>query len=267
MTTKIKHMAIISDTATHLGTFYERLFKMTGVTPTGRAVTVSDGYVGLNINPQSNGRKAGLNHWGFEVDDAEEISARLRERYPQVEVVRRPSNRPFAGLSTHDPEGNIFDLSQKGMENRRSIYAVEEERHNPRHISHFMVPAMDAAALATFYKEIYDLKELPKRSADDPHFYLSDGVVTLMIGQWRMSDYGVGNLDGKPSIDHIGFRVESMDAFLSDLDRLVESDPSMAPQVFRGEDQETRRQYLARCALGKLQLADPEHVLLDITDS
>src|SRR6476661_9006054 len=87
-----------------------------------RAITVGDGYVGLNINPRKAGRPAGLDHFGLEVDDVEAVRARLRERYPAVQVLARPSTRPFAGVSTHDPDGNLFDLSQRTMENRASVY-------------------------------------------------------------------------------------------------------------------------------------------------
>src|SRR5437773_6510093 len=101
MQTKIKHMAILSPAALHLSQFYETLFGMEG-NHAARAMQITDGYVGLNINPMANGRKSGLNHWGFEVDDVEKVEARLRERNPEIEIVRRPSNRPFAGLTTHD---------------------------------------------------------------------------------------------------------------------------------------------------------------------
>lgn len=264
MRTKIKHMAILSPATLHLSAFYEGLF---GMDPdhVERTARISDGYVGLNINPMANGRKSGLNHWGFEVDDLAEIEARLRERHPGIELVHRPSNRPFAGLTTHDPEGNIFDLSHADMSNRGSVYVRPEQRH-ARYISHFMVPAVNGPALAAFYKDIYELQELPKRKPDDPNTYLTDGMVTMIIHQWTLSSYGVGGLDGKPSIDHMGFHVESLDAFLSDLDRLVETDPTLAPKRFREGNDELRKDLFERVALGKYQMADPEWCLLDITD-
>ncbi|MBA2690790.1 MAG: hypothetical protein H0U63_08305, partial [Burkholderiales bacterium] len=51
----------------------------------------------------------------------EEVYAR-RRKYPAVRIMKRPSTRPFAGITTHDPAGNIFDLSQRDMENRTSVY-------------------------------------------------------------------------------------------------------------------------------------------------
>src|SRR5438093_13405422 len=123
MSAKIRHIAIVSDQYALEGRFYEAVFGMRMATDTRpeRAVTVSDGYVGLNINPRKPGRPAGLDHFGLEVDELEPVLARLR-RYPEVQVVGRPSTRPFAGLSTHDPAGNVFDLPQRDLPNRASVY-------------------------------------------------------------------------------------------------------------------------------------------------
>ena len=54
MPAKIKHIAIVSDQYALEGRFYEAVFGMRTAADTRpeRAVTVSDGYVGLNINPK-----------------------------------------------------------------------------------------------------------------------------------------------------------------------------------------------------------------------
>jgi hypothetical protein len=257
-------MAILSPAPLRVGAFYENLFGMDAANAE-RVAIITDGYVGLNINPMANGRKSGLNHWGFEVDDVAAVEARLRERNPEIEVVHRPSNRPFAGLTTHDPEGNIFDLSHEEMVNRGSVY-VRPDQRNARYISHFMVPSVNAPALAAFYKDVYELQELPKRGPDDPNIYLTDGMVTMIINQWKLSAYGVGGLDGKPSIDHMGFHVESLDAFMADLDRWIENEPSLAPKRFRVGTDELRQELFEQVAIGKYQMADPEWVLIDVTD-
>src|SRR5436305_12767295 len=139
MTSRIRHIAIVSDQYALQGRFYQSVFGMTTADDPRpeRAVTVSDGYVGLNINPRKPGRPAGLDHFGLEVDELEPVLARLR-KYPQVQVVGRPSTRPFAGLSTHDPAGNVFDLSQRDMANRASVY-VEAEQPATRHIRYVAI--------------------------------------------------------------------------------------------------------------------------------
>src|ERR1700731_4205056 len=70
---KINHVAIVSEKYALLASFYESLFGMKR-SPKGkinRAVTVGDGYVGLNINPRKAGRPAGLDHFGVEVEDVD----------------------------------------------------------------------------------------------------------------------------------------------------------------------------------------------------
>ena len=58
MSAKIRHIAIVSDQYALEGRFYEAVFGMRTAADTRpeRAVTVSDGYVGLNINPRKAGR-------------------------------------------------------------------------------------------------------------------------------------------------------------------------------------------------------------------
>src|SRR5258708_19412831 len=75
MPAKIKHIAIVSGQYALEGRFYEAVFGMRTAADRRpeRAVTVSDGYVGLNINPRKAGRPAGLDHFGVEVGDAEQI--------------------------------------------------------------------------------------------------------------------------------------------------------------------------------------------------
>src|SRR5258708_17521220 len=107
MSTKRKHIALVSDSYAVQGKFYEAAVGMRPGADPGpeRAVTVGDGYVGLNINPRKPGRPAGLDHFGLEVDEMAPILERLKKH--GVDVVQRPSTRPFAGISTHDPAGNI----------------------------------------------------------------------------------------------------------------------------------------------------------------
>ena len=68
---------------------------------------------GLNINPLRDGYVGGLDHFGVVVDDIDTVLQRAREKFPQANIVKRPSTRPFANYSGHDPDGNIFDLAQK----------------------------------------------------------------------------------------------------------------------------------------------------------
>src|SRR5258708_5017199 len=174
-----------------------------------RAVTVSDGTVGLNINPRKAGRPAGLDHFGVEVEDMEGTGGRRRGRYPAIRVLKRRSTRPFGGISTHAPAGNLFDLSQENMENRTSVY-VEPPREQARAISHLVLRTLHADEVAEFYVDLFGFERLD-RKAGDPNHYLSDGRITLLLMPWSILDYARGGI-APPGPDHIGFRAESLQA-------------------------------------------------------
>lgn len=266
MFAKLKHIALISDQYALQGKFYEAAFGMRTAENTRpeRAVTVSDGYVGLNINPRKPGRPAGLDHFGLEVEDVERVFARLRDKYPTVQVVKRPSTRPFAGISTHDPAGNVFDLSQKGMENRTSVY-VEDGGEHPRYISHLALRTLNAEQVAQFYIDVYELQEREKKSSD-PNFYLTDGRITLILMPWKIADYhGTGIV--RPGPDHIGFKVESLEALKERLQTLGDNNPHLRPRPLGGREGEARlKLFAACCPFGQYHLADVDGVLLDISE-
>jgi predicted enzyme related to lactoylglutathione lyase len=266
MFAKIKHMAIVSENYALLGKFYEAVFKMR-VAERARAesaVVVGDGYVGLNINPRRAGRQAGFDHFGFEVEDVEKVFARFKEKYPEIRVLRRPTNRPFAGISTHDPAGNVFDLSQKGMENRTDVYE-EGEWQQERYIHHFALRSVMAERLADFYSDVFELKPLEK-PRDDRNFYLTDGRVTLVLMPWQITDYADTGIE-RPALDHMGFKVEDLRAFKEQLARLTARNHYLKPSpVGEGSEGEARLKLFAQCPFGKHQMADPDGVLIDVAD-
>ena len=62
MASKINHVAIVSQQYSLIANYYRAVFNMAKSDKDRpvRAVTVGDGYVGLNINPRKAGRPAGL---------------------------------------------------------------------------------------------------------------------------------------------------------------------------------------------------------------
>src|SRR5258706_13624628 len=122
MGAKIRHVAIVSSEYALQGRFYEAVFGMKSAADTrpDRAVTVSDGYVGLNLNPRKAGRSAGLDHFGLEVEDAEEACARM-QRHEGANVVRRPDTGLCAAISASDPAGNGLGVSHGGGWNSRQV--------------------------------------------------------------------------------------------------------------------------------------------------
>ena len=266
MFTKIKHLAIVSEKCDLQGEFYRSVLgmKSSGGPRASGAIVVGDGYIGINFNPRKQGRQAGFDHFGFEVEDVEVVYARMREKYPSVQVLKRPSNRPFAGISAHDPAGNVFDLSQKGMENRTDIY-VEGEREQDRYVKHFTLRTVDPTTVAAFYRDVFELTEMEKPSGD-PNYYLTDGKVTLVVSPWKITDYKGTGIE-RPALDHIGLKVESVDAVKKDLQAFTEKNSDLLPKPpVKTEEQEARFKLFSKCSFGQFHFSDADGVLIDVTE-
>jgi catechol 2,3-dioxygenase-like lactoylglutathione lyase family enzyme len=270
MSAKINHVAIVSDCFAMVSQFYQAVF---GFSPPAKqknfnAATVGDGYVGININPRRPSRPAGLDHFGVEVDDAAEVLDRLKRKYPAVGALRRPSNRPFAGITTHDPDGNVFDLSQASMANRGEIYTDMQESDTPapRHLSHFALRTMQPERLAEFYAEVLGLS-LVNKSAGDANHYLTDGRVTLVLMGWDITTFeGTGIVRAGPN--HIGITVESIAGLQSDIERVAGGSPQLAPKLIEmGPEGERSRQILARTApYAEFQMSDNDNVMIAVAE-
>ena len=106
MFSKLQHAAIVSENFVREAKFYEAVFGMKRSRPgsaeeekairTNYAVSISDGYVGVTVIGRKPGYVPGLHHFGLDVDDVDEAIRRIRKNYPEVAVLKRPSNRPFA---------------------------------------------------------------------------------------------------------------------------------------------------------------------------
>jgi catechol 2,3-dioxygenase-like lactoylglutathione lyase family enzyme len=265
MFAQMKHLAIVSDNLEGLSKFYQKLFGMrgTGILRAG-ALVVGDGYVGLNINPRVPGRQAGFDHFGFEVQDVELVFSRLRTKYASIRVLKRLGNRPFAGISAHDPAGNVFDLSQSGMENRTDVY-LDEDWKPSRYVKHFVLRVLEPAAVGEFYRDVLELQELEK-PAGDSSYYLSDGRITLVVSPWMIDDFAGTGIE-RPAPEHIGFKVESLAAFKKDLEALKAEHTELSPRPMKaGSEGEARLKLFTRCQYGEHQLADPDGVLIDVSE-
>jgi predicted enzyme related to lactoylglutathione lyase len=264
MGARLKHLAIISENYALIARFYQAAFGLKAShsnRPEG-AVSLSDGYLGMNFNIRRVGGWGRLDHYGFEIDSVEELEDRLRDAYPRVKLLKRLSIRPFAGFTMHDPAGNYFDLSAPSMENRRDVYA-EAAQERPRYVHHLVLRAMEPELLCSFYRDVFDLEERPK-AADDPNHYLFDGRITLVIAPWQIDDYVGGNVE-PPGPDHVGFAVESLEQFEADLEHIRRRNPRMQPlPLGYGDEGEARLRLFETCGLGHRRLADPDGVLIDV---
>ena len=113
---KIRHLAIKTKDPKRLAKFYEDVFDMKAIhSEENGAIYMSDGYLTLALlRNRGEATPSGINHFGFSVDDVEEIQAKL-EKYDEPMTVR-PSNRPFAEHRAMDPDGNLFDVSVHGYD-------------------------------------------------------------------------------------------------------------------------------------------------------
>jgi len=282
MLTRIQHAAIVSENFVREAKFYEAVFGMKRSKPgseeeqkairTNYAVSISDGYVGVTMIGRKPGYIPGLHHFGVDVDDVGEAIARIKKKYPEVAVLKRPSNRPFATYGAHDPEGNYFDLTQEGMSNRRDVYTVrpgspqaEQTREQPRRIHHLKLRVMNAPAMAAFYRDLFDLQEADK-ALEDPNFYLTDGRMTLIIAPWKMSDFEGAGID-RPGLEHIGFKVENVETVKKELAALREADPEMRERIIAEPSEGERRAALiAGCRHCKHVTSSPDGVFIDVSE-
>jgi catechol 2,3-dioxygenase-like lactoylglutathione lyase family enzyme len=270
MFAKINHMAMVSPIYPMLAKFYEAYF---GLKPSGKtsrplnAVTVGDGYVGLNINPLRDGYVGGLDHFGMIVDDIEAVMQRARAKFPQANIVKRPSTRPFAAYSAHDPDGNVFDLSQKSEGDKLvGVYAEQsaEGRNQDRYLNKFALRTMNPEKCAEFYASVFELQ--PANSKDGPGHHLTDGRVTLSILPWSIPMFE-GMSIKRPGPDHIGFKVESIDAFKEHVRVTSGMNTYLMPTPLGGsKEADVRKSFFADQAGGKYQMADPGGVWIDVTD-
>jgi len=289
MTSRIKHIGIMSQTPPRLFKFYECLFdfrtdvrdpaqereraKATGhhILGSGRVAAAfartriaSDGNIGVAFNQRRPGYPGGLDHFGMTVDDIGQVLKRVKEKYPSVGAVKRPAGRPFVDYSSHDPEGNIFDLAEPGKKQLVGVF-TDAENMRRRRIKHFTIRAMNPAALAQFYVDVFEFKQ-EEKALEDPNFYLTDGTVTMVIAPYKIQDY-LGTEHKRPGFDHLGFEVENLEAFKDDVEYLAKHDPEyLAPKPPNVQSEyQVIMDLLATCRHGEHQMCDPEGNLLDIS--
>jgi catechol 2,3-dioxygenase-like lactoylglutathione lyase family enzyme len=273
MSARLTHVAISAVNPPIMKTFYSGVFGLYPVSE--KSAYLTDGYINFAFNKRNPGWQAGLDHFGFEVDDVEEIQRRIRDLYPAVEVTPRPPYRGYVGMASHDPEGQTFDLSypERG-ETLRTVSVNERPERTTRYIHHLVKRALDPAKVAQFYQDVFDL-QLVKGPGSDRTYHLTDGVVTLVLMPWSIRDYAMTGICERPALDHIGFAVESLAAYQHDLAAFVAEYPEAAPYAdsivrtgvmaerYQAE-RAAREQLLHQCAYHEMHLWDPECVFFDV---
>jgi predicted enzyme related to lactoylglutathione lyase len=121
---KIRHIAIMTLDPERLAKFYEQTFDMTRLpkrgSPSSKAIYMSDGYVTLALlENKADGKPSGLNHFGWQIDDQDEMAKRLTKAGMRAPV-NRPADGRFAETRSTDPDGNNFDLAVGGYSDEQA---------------------------------------------------------------------------------------------------------------------------------------------------
>lgn len=271
MFAQLNHMAVISHQYPLLEKFYRSVFKFKNNTRNdGEAsAVVGDGYVGMNILPRRDGYVGGFDHFGLVVDSMDTVLERMKKAHPDTKMVKRPSYRPFAAYSANDPDGNVIDLAEKSGENLKDVYAQQHEEgwgeNGECQFWRFAIRTLNPEACAQFYADVFELQPT-NVPGDKEGYHLTDGRVTLSLMPWTIE--GFQNMSIKrPGPDHIGIRVPDLEEFKKEVTRIAEKNSYLAPTPLGGSPEATiRKELLAKCALGKYQMADPDGNWIDITD-
>ena len=112
-----------------------------------------------------------------------------------------------------------------------------------------------------------ELGELEKPSGD-PNFYLTDGRVIFIIMPWNIKDF-LGTGVERPALDHIGFKVESVEKVKRELASLIKKRAPLAPNPVgeaAGPEGEARLKLFAKCPFGQFHMSDPDGILIDVSD-
>lgn len=269
MNARISRLSILSEDNYTLGRFYEGLFHMRPTVMNGAtdAVRVSDGNIELEIRPRLPGYRAQLDDFNLEVDDVQAALARIHENYPTIEMIERSGSCAVAAAHTHDPDGNVFSLTQVGAKDRDGT-DVKGDRKPVRIINHVALRVLHPKRVADFYVKVFGL--VPVAGAvQGNNIYLSDGHVTLVIIPWCINDFEGTGITAR-GMDHIGFQVESIAALKSDIHKVTEKNYRFQPSTSilgKGKEGAGRLAMFQRtCPLGCYHMADSDGLLLDVTE-
>ena len=116
----IRHVAIRCASPAAMAEFYKGVFDLQEVwrDKDSRVVYLTDGVMNLALLPpvSAGGEDGqnGINHFGFLIEDLAEIQRRLEVAEVPAATARPQDGRRYAEFRAADPEGNWFDLAEKG---------------------------------------------------------------------------------------------------------------------------------------------------------
>ena len=266
---KLNHIASITVDAQMVAKFYATIFDMTfenRASRNGCTATAREGYVGLNFNTCMPGRPGpcGLDHFGIEVEAIDESFAMVEKKYPTVEWVKRSGARPYAQVGIHDPDGQVVDINQKNLnanisEVKTNGLYLEEDREQPRHVEYLALRTPNPEHCAEFYHDVFKLTPLNRPEGDET-YSLTDGRVTLKLLPWKITDFD-GMDVSRPTLDHIGFRVEDAGRVHQEILDYNNNCPPMAAPCWLLEGREEDRR---KAAMLKRAAPDSKYQYCDL---
>jgi catechol 2,3-dioxygenase-like lactoylglutathione lyase family enzyme len=264
MFARIRHAAIYTQNPDTTIAFYQKILGMRKITTalmeTNRG-HISDGVVGLAVLYRRPGIPGGLDHFGFEVEDIAAVLDRIKRKYPQILITKGLEKVPFAVFRSQDPAGAQFDISEKSNPKVREGY-TEDGWDQPRHVNHVVIRATEPRQVADFYQHIFELFEVREPPLADA-VCLSDGKIRLLIH--RTSDHSYVSM--RQGLDHIGFKVESLEKAKQDLQEVTTAAPASAPKdIGGGLFGHITKKDMEACKIGQYALSDPDGVLLDFSE-
>ena len=89
-------------------------------------IYLTDGYFNLALLSNENQQAPnGLYHFGFLVEDIDDVVEKIRKLNLSRPPKARPKGRPYAELRASDPDGNLFDISGHGYLDVKPLGARE----------------------------------------------------------------------------------------------------------------------------------------------
>lgn len=260
----IRHAALYTQNPKNAIPFYETVLGMkritTAVTEANRG-HIGDGLIGFAVLARRPGIPAGLDHFGFEVDDIDAVRARIAQKYPGTIITKGLEKVPFAVFRSHDPAGAQFDISERTDPKVREGYK-ETGWQQPRQCNHMVIRAHEPRAVAQFYQDVFELFEVREPPLGET-VCLSDGKIRLLIQPTNNNSY----MSMRQGLDHIGFKVDSIDAVKQDLAQLTEAAPASAPRDLAGGIfGHLTKADMDQCPIGRYAVSDPDGVLLDFSE-
>jgi len=119
---KLRHLALVVNDLEASARFYEKIFELKRAYESSNAVYLTDGVMNLALLSSANTRSGGnadapthgINHFGFCIDDFATVEAALAEAGATYAYdFGDPAGMNYE-RKWRDPEGILFDVSEKG---------------------------------------------------------------------------------------------------------------------------------------------------------